>query len=712
MPTLREDVERLIADGWAVVPIVAGKKNPEDTGWLKKTYTSEHFPEGANVGVKCGSLSGWRVDVDLDALEGVAAGQTLLPNTGMIHGRPGKPASHHWFVCTGIKTHTFKDLDGTMLVELRADGGQTVVPPSVHASGDVLRWERNASPLTIAPDDLLNAVRAVAIAALFARHWPSGSRHVAAGHLAGFLLRVGFDGPWTVQIIRTAATIAKDEEVEDRARIAKDTAAKHANGEKTTGGPKLAELFGRGEELAARVYQWMGREGDDLLDRLNEKHFVAEYGSDTVVGTESTTDTLMIQDFESFRRRYYNQFVGKKKLGEWWLSHAQQRRYRKIVFAPPPLVAHPEDYNTWRGFSIAPDPNPHPELRCRRYLEHLYTIICDGIQEHFEFLLDVCALTCQFPGRPTGVAVVLRGDSGAGKGSFVDTFGPLFGIHYIQVDKQDHVTGRFNQHLANKVVLFADEAVWAGNKQDAGALKRLVTERTLTIERKFMDAVIEPNCLHLFMATNERWVWPATMNERRGFILNVYLKEHATKEYFNALHEEWQNGGNAAFLAFCLQRKVPGDRLGPLPRTEGLMEQQQMSLDGMHQWWLEKLLQGEIGYGVGWPTFLPSSWVYEDYLRITSDMGAKMRRSTEMQLCQDLQSILPPSSRRRRRLATINTTRYGAPNLVQALRWGWDIPDLATCRAFFEKKVGVPFPWPPADAEQVALPEGDDDDTL
>lgn len=711
MPT-RAEIAQLIAGGWAVVPLVAGRKNPDDSDWLKKVYTPEDFPEGANVGVKNGEPSDWKVDVDLDAPEAVQIGQTLLYETGCIHGRASKASSHWWYHAPKLTSSSYKDLDGEMLVELRSTGGQTVVPNSTHPSGEAILWVRQGKPTTIAAEELVRSVQAVALAALFARHWPaSGSRHQGAQHLSGFLLRLGFDGPWVIRIVRAAAVAAGDDEPDDRAQVARDTAKKHANGGKTTGAPKLAEVFGRGDELASRVYGWMGREGDDQLDQLNARHFVAGLGSDTVIGTELTGEPTRFQDFEQFRRRYYSAKVGKQKLGEWWLSHPQQRRFRRVVFAPPPQASHPEDYNTWQGFTVEPDANPNPGERCRRYLEHLCKVICDDQQDHFAFLLDVLALTVQRPGSPTGVAVVMRGDPGAGKGTFVENFGRLFGAHYIQVDKQTHVTGRFNQHLSGRIVLFADEAVWAGSKQDIGALRRLVTERTLTIERKYLDADNEPNCIHLFMATNEEWVWPASLRERRGFILDVQKHAFQDQAYFDALYQEWeQEGGAAAFLAFCQQRQVRGQRLGPLPVTLGLQEQQKLSLDPVHQWWMDKLLQGDFGDGQGWPAFASGHALYTDYLYVTDQIGARLRRMTESQLLDRLKGLLPVSATKKMQVCAVNVARGGPPNMVTMNKIGWMLPSLTDCRTHFDALTGGKNEWPTGVAQQIALEIGAGDD--
>jgi len=103
--TIRDLAQQYIADGWAVVPVPDGKK--ASTSWRKTTYTPEDFNDGDNIAGKCGEPSGWRVDVDCDAPEAVIAAAMLFPKTGLVHGRRGKPESHYWVICEGIKTTQF-----------------------------------------------------------------------------------------------------------------------------------------------------------------------------------------------------------------------------------------------------------------------------------------------------------------------------------------------------------------------------------------------------------------------------------------------------------------------------------------------------------------------------------------------------------------------------------------------------------------------------
>ena len=80
------------------------------------------------------------------------------------------------------------------IVELRQDGHQTVVPPSLHESGELCGWDEEGEPAEVDANDLFQRVHILAAAALLARHWPAkGRRHDAALALSGMLLRAGWD---------------------------------------------------------------------------------------------------------------------------------------------------------------------------------------------------------------------------------------------------------------------------------------------------------------------------------------------------------------------------------------------------------------------------------------------------------------------------------------------------------------------------------------
>ncbi len=253
-----EAVREYLHRGYAVVPIPHGKKQPIIEGWQKLRLTEAKLPrhfngQPQNVGLLLGKPSGHLVDVDLDCQEARALAH-WLPNTDMVSGRPGSPSSHRFYRAEGIKTKKYTDLpigsapDGDdsrrMLIELRSTGTQTLVPPSVHPSGEPIRWERYGDPASVDAAELVCTIGRIAAASLIARHWPAeGSLHDAALALAGALLLNGLDEGDATEFITGVAHAAHDKEVRDRVTTVATTARRIADGERVTGLPTLADLL-------------------------------------------------------------------------------------------------------------------------------------------------------------------------------------------------------------------------------------------------------------------------------------------------------------------------------------------------------------------------------------------------------------------------------------------------------------------------------------
>ncbi|MGE0545073.1 MAG: bifunctional DNA primase/polymerase [Dehalococcoidia bacterium] len=253
-----------IRRGEAVIPVPRGEKGPKLTGWQKLIITEaeapRYFREPCNIGVLLGEPSRGLVDVDLDAPEAILIADRFLPATHRRHGRPGKRNSHPFYRTSRPgKTMQYQDLtgDNRMIVELRSTGGQTMIPPSIHPSGELLAWEEDGDPAEVDWAVLQQAVQHLAAAVLLARHWPgTGGRHNAALALAGLLLRNGWRVEDAAHFVEAVAFAAHDEEIEDRVRSVYHTAETHGAGEPVTAGPRLTDLID--EKIVRRACNWLG----------------------------------------------------------------------------------------------------------------------------------------------------------------------------------------------------------------------------------------------------------------------------------------------------------------------------------------------------------------------------------------------------------------------------------------------------------------------
>jgi hypothetical protein len=196
---------------------------------------------------------------------------------------------------------------------------------------------------------------------------------------------------------------------------------------------------------------------------------------------------------------------------EMWLRWKERVEYHGVQCEPVFELQKSSALQLWRGFAVeANDTGDWTLIR-----NHIRDVICNGNEEHFQYVLKFCAWTIQHPGEQAEVALVLKGEEGAGKGVFVQCLLKLFGEHGLQVTSPDQVVGHFNAHLRSVLLLFADEALFAGNPSIRGKLYGLITEKTLIIEGKFEDQMPQRNRVTLIMSTNSEWAVPAGPESRR-----------------------------------------------------------------------------------------------------------------------------------------------------------------------------------------------------
>lgn len=466
------------------------------------------------------------------------------------------------------------------------------------------------------------------------------------------------------------------------------------------------------------------------LRELNSRHMVIESdpGGRCVVAEEDWDDILerwriKYQSFDAFRNRYMHRpiSIGKDKdgnpinmpLGKWWLMQEHRRQFRKIVFWPNREVPS-DQYNLWRGYGCDAKPgNRHEGL-----IEHIRQNLCGGNAELTEYVINWCARLIQNPDRPGEVALVVRGKKGTGKGFLFRALGSLLGQHFMQVASAKYVTGDFNAHLRDCVLLFADEAFFAGDKKHESILKALITEPTLTVEAKGVDAEPSPNFLHIGVASNEDWVVPASADERRYVVLEASDGRIQDTAYFRRLQEDLNNGGRENLLHYLLRRDISDFEVRHVPRSKGLSDQKVLSQKPEEAWWYSKLVSGiMLPEHESYHPIAVKDRLYDDYIDEMVRQGVN-RRHSRIALGKFIGKMCPdeyPLSFQE--YATTRVRGSQGEWFERRTRpWHYRFPGLAELRRHFEREVGHIEDWPeiPASAREAAerAPSFDDPNPL
>jgi hypothetical protein len=356
------------------------------------------------------------------------------------------------------------------------------------------------------------------------------------------------------------------------------------------------------------------------LEELNSQHaLLTQHGGAVRVlcwdksELDYSREVPVLQTVNDFKTRYLNRKVtietseGAKQvpLGKWWLEHPLRREYYGYRFLP----GEPEEVdgylNLWRGFAIDPKPGTWDLMQA-----HLKEVIADNNEEYFDYIVRWAAWAVQNPDKPAEVALVLKGGRGVGKGTFLRALKHLFGQHGLQVTSPMQLTGKFNAHLRDCCLLFADEAIAPGDKVAESVLKGLITEQELSIEGKGVNVVQVLNRLHIVMASNEDWVAPAGTAERRFAVFEVAAVHMQDQDYFSAINAEMQNGGLEAMLHDLLDMEL--GKWHPrqdIPDTDALAEQKVLSLRGFERVFQDMLQSGIIPV---------ESWFDIDYPRVST----------------------------------------------------------------------------------------------
>jgi Family of unknown function (DUF5906) len=243
-------------------------------------------------------------------------------------------------------------------------------------------------------------------------------------------------------------------------------------------------------------------------------------------------------------------------------------------------------------------------------------------------------------------------------------------------DDERYLLGNFNSHLEANLFFVLDEAAWAGDKRAEGKLKGLITGSEHVIERKGAEPYRVDNLTRVAIIGNEKWLVPASQEERRFAVFNVGDGRRQDRKFFEDMRVGMEQGGYACLLRFLLDFDLTGIDLNDAPATQGLIDQKHASLEPEAEWWLDCITSNSLA-GSDWegtlPPMIPTNRMRSAFEHWARGRNIRSRLPGRNDFLKELQAMAPSMAKVKARPDDPEDSTYSYRNPgLELLRGDWD----------------------------------------
>ena len=202
---------------------------------------------------------------------------------------------------------------------------------------------------------------------------------------------------------------------------------------------------------------------------------------------------------------------------------------------------------------------PDPDASCALFNAHVRNVICRGDKAKADYFFDWLALVVQRLNSKPNVALWLNGEKRAGKGLCCKYVSRLFEPRFVNSPSVTDLTRKFASHLASCKLLLVDEATFAISQEASAVMKTIISEKMITVRRKYVAAFEMPLVTAVIACTNmniDRINKFHPGLRRRTAAFDVSNEKVGDTGYFTALAAEMMSGGPARLMYDCLSRDI------------------------------------------------------------------------------------------------------------------------------------------------------------
>lgn len=289
-------------------------------------------------------------------------------------------------------------------------------------------------------------------------------------------------------------------------------------------------------------------------------------------------------DFTShaYANRHYFEEVNTKdggskmvmrKAAQAWLEWPMRMELTAMAYEPgKDRITEKAEYNTWQGWGCEPKAGsvkPWKDL-----LDHLFA----GSEKERDFFERWCALPLQQPGAKMYTAAVLWGiQTGTGKSLTGYTLKRIYGENFTEIGDVELQDER-HEWAVDKQFVMGDDVTGHDQRQYADRLKKMITQQTMRIDKKYVPSYTVRDCINYLFTANHPDAFFLEDNDRRFFVHEVEVSA-LDRSFYKAYMQWLDNGGAEALFHHLLSLDLKG--MEAEDRAPDTIARRNMISDGM-----------------------------------------------------------------------------------------------------------------------------------
>lgn len=245
-----------------------------------------------------------------------------------------------------------------------------------------------------------------------------------------------------------------------------------------------------------------------------------------------------------------------KNIALAWLAWQLREQVDTMTYAPEKPDKFEENgveyLNLWEGWGCTPhegDVTPFYDL-----LNHLFT---GATPETLTWFVQWLAYPLQHPATKLYTAAVVYGTKhGTGKSLIGYTMAKIYGSNFEEIGQLNLHNG-FNGWAECKQFVMGDDVTGSDRHQDMDTLKKMITQKTLRINAKYMPEYTVPDCVNYFFTSNRIDNLYLESSDRRFFVHEVTVDPLPPENYI--AYVKWlENGGAECLFQHLLSLPLDG----------------------------------------------------------------------------------------------------------------------------------------------------------